>query len=351
MSDRIPSGFSEISASWLSARLGAGRVEHVDITPMPRWNVADLAHARVTVEGRAAPLKLFMKLRAEGDPLRHLLPGEAAFHKRYGAGDMPLAPLWMVLTDARTGASLLVFEDLRDSHAALPWPDPPSVEDACRAVASLARAHGLHARPWSAFSPREQSEWQAARRAARAEIDRDIPRFLAHMAEAHPTLSLDPLRDALRDASRDALRDGSRDGAREGAALGLSPVTRDDAWLTVVHGDFHPWNILLPRTGEGAPILIDWEYHRIDTPALDLANFLGGHVPSDWRRAHGAAVLDAYNRALPDGRWRLDRDDVFSGHRANADIPVHLWREGVSPERWLPHFKRWLSAAEDWAPV
>lgn len=60
-----------------------------------------------------------------------------------------------------------------------------------------------------------------------------------------------------------------------------------------------------------------------------------------------STVLDAYNRALPAGLSHLDSDDLFIGHLANADIPIHLWREGVPHDRWLPSLKTWLSAAKD----
>ena len=127
-----------------------------------------------------------------------------------------------------------------------------------------------------------------------------------------------------------ALRDAGRSGAQDIAAL----ARRYDAVLDVldgqprslVHGDFHPANIVV--SGHGRICVLDWELAGWGPSLLDLAALTSGRWPPSRR----AALERAYRTGGPD-RW--PDDDEFSVALECCRLHLAL---------------QWLGWATDWAP-
>lgn len=88
------------------------------------------------------------------------------------------------------------------------------------------------------------------------------------------------------------------DGALDGvAAVWERAVARVSAWpRAVVHGDYHPSNLLVAREGGESRIRpVDWELAGIGPGLLDLAALTSGA----WRAADRERIAVAYQRALP----------------------------------------------------
>jgi thiamine kinase-like enzyme len=75
--------------------------------------------------------------------------------------------------------------------------------------------------------------------------------------------------------------------------------------FTLVHGDFHPGNMLvLPQdatgslTDEQRCCFLDWEMVGIGSGAQELGQFLISHATSEWRREHEKELVTAYHAKL-----------------------------------------------------
>jgi hypothetical protein len=121
-------------------------------------------------------------------------------------------------------------------------------------------------------------------------------RSVAALAEALPTFAdLEPLDLELTGDDRQAWTDSIgafTDACARLDALGPAP--------TLVHGDFHPWNV---AASPGAPRIFDWTDAAISHPFLDLAVYTTR--PADLALRH--ALRDAYL-----ARW--------AGHGSRADL-------------------------------
>ncbi len=121
-------------------------------------------------------------------------------------------------------------------------------------------------------------------------------RSLAALAEALPTLAdMEPLDVELTGDDRQAWTDSIgafTDACARLDALGPAP--------TLVHGDFHPWNVAASPSG---PRVFDWTDAAISHPFLDLAVY--ATRPDDLALRH--AMRDAYL-----ARW--------AGHLSPADL-------------------------------
>ena len=66
--------------------------------------------------------------------------------------------------------------------------------------------------------------------------------------------------------------------------------------ITVLHGDLHPGNILLPKKGAGRAVFVDLEAVRMGLGAEDLAMLLGLHLVPEKRSA--MPLLERYHQKL-----------------------------------------------------
>ena len=135
------------------------------------------------------------------------------------------------------------------------------------------------------------------------------------------------------------------------AAPQLRNRYRSHRSLTIVHGDAHVWNALLPRGGELDDVkLIDWDAWRVDTATDDLAYMIAVHCYADWRRRHERALLQRYHDVLvARGVHNYSFDALWQDYRLSTlwrtVTPVWQAQHGIGPWVWWNHLER--SAAHD----
>jgi aminoglycoside phosphotransferase (APT) family kinase protein len=71
-----------------------------------------------------------------------------------------------------------------------------------------------------------------------------------------------------------------------------------DAPRTIVHGDVHLANLMLPAGGEGRPAFVDWQGWRVGTGTEDLGRFLVSSVEPGLRRGIERSLVARYAAAL-----------------------------------------------------
>ena len=229
----------------------------------------------------------------------------------------------------------LVLEDLTDTHVtATEHPLPPSVPQ-CRSV--IEAWGGLHAAMWD--DPRlVQLAGRSANMMWAQFLHRSVARFEQFM---------DRFGEALPDERRDVV-----------ARLLDSPqrlLARLDTGknLTLIHGDAHWWNCLLPRNSDYDRVrLLDWEDWAIGTVTTDLAYMMAMLWFPDRRRRVEAPLLDAYHGVIAglgvatytrqmldeDYRWSVLLQMLRPIWQATSNLPARVW--------W-PNLERNMLAVDD----
>jgi len=218
----------------------------------------------------------------------------------------------VTVTFERGAALRLVFKDVSAPHAPARAAKPARLRDrdreieayvdvlshagvdvpACYGAVSRGRRRWLFLEAvdgvplWQAG---DDAAWEAAARWLAGLHARPLPQGPAHLLRydaAHLGVWLHRARARV---PRGALDDVAKIWER---AVGLVA-----AWPAgVVHGDFHPSNVLVQRTGDGPRIRpVDWELAGIGPGLLDLAALTSGAWSADDR----ARIAVAYQRARP----------------------------------------------------
>jgi len=99
--------------------------------------------------------------------------------------------------------------------------------------------------------------------------------------------------------------------------------------ITVVHGDLHPGNVLLPRDNAGQGMFVDLEAVRMGLGAEDLAMLLGLHLAPDRERA--MPLLERYHRRLNMNGYTFEMllEDYRIALAEGLFFPGKLWRDGI----------------------
>jgi Phosphotransferase enzyme family len=320
---------AEVTSGWLERALGR-RVRSFERTEaVSVWGAHVLIVAEV--EGATTPLKLRVKLGSAAIFGR----SEVDYYVRdfVGLADAPLVRCHHA--EADDTHYHLLLDDLTDTHRN--QHDVPVTPQYGRSlVESIAQ---LHAHRW-AQAPSDAADIEASLRRPRA----GLPVMLDAMAEG---FSADD-RAAVRDAF-DSLPGAMRRRAED--PVGFS-------W---VHGDLNPGNILVPRTGTGQVLLIDYQPFR-DSPVVnelamsDLAHAMVLWWPEESCRRWAAALVDHWHARLEfrgagyASRARL-RDDWRLCVARTLMVPASRCSEpgAVTKMRWLwaTHVRRALGALAD----
>jgi hypothetical protein len=353
--------FAQLTPAWLSARLDGRAVAGIafDDADIEKLNqTSGIRFARVTFEDGGA-LSLVFKI-APSSPLSELLglAREGYFYERWAT--LPTAAgaaceLGGVLPRVlhaegrmETGEKVVVMEDLTAESvqlgcafpAAGAWPGnpnnwgralraPPRAVDAAEATRlAFAAAATLHAPFWGCAAltehawlrgagwlrGEERASWEEAQAHTAAQWALVKARIAggggggggAYAVRWHPHL-VACIDAALAKVSWDAYQ----------AELRARP-------FTLVHGDFHPANLLLSNDGERVKI-VDWEVVGVGSGPQDLGQFMISHVEPTARASIERAAVAAYHAALMAANARI------------AVTPEKCWEEYVNGGlgRWL----------------
>lgn len=229
----------------------------------------------------------------------------------------------------------LLLEDLTDTHIQTEWPLPPTDHQCEQTVQALAR---VHAQWWQ--DPRLESEFRVAIPPGRAWRDR---RALAN--ENLPAF-LDFLGDRLSPAQR-AIYARLLSSPPDRWEIPLSPPRQ-----TLLHGDFHAWNVFYPRDPAGSLRLFDWNMWDIGIPSDDLAYLIAVHWSAERRSRLENELLGTYHRALVEAgvtgyTWADFCQDYRASVARSLFLPAWQWLRGILPGIWWPHLERTFQAFDD----
>jgi hypothetical protein len=322
--------------------LTTGEVVDVAVETARDTLVSRITRLRIACSGASptVPSHVILKTERDGvdERMRDLGSREATFYDIVA----PATPADVLprCYEARSGSGQpwhLVLEDLTDSHEpAASWPIPPPVERVHAVVTAHARFHAA----W----------WDDER------LGISVGAF------ADQTGQLDRFVDALpRDFAIFADHLGDRLSAERrriyerliAAAPRLLTRYRSHRHLTLVHGDAHVWNSLLPRDpGRSDVRLLDWDSWRVDTASDDLAYMMALHWYPDWRRRHESEVLGRYHDVLvSEGVRGYSLEALRADYRSSVlwQITTPLWQanHALAPVIWWNNLERIMLAVDD----
>jgi aminoglycoside phosphotransferase (APT) family kinase protein len=122
---------------------------------------------------------------------------------------------------------------------------------------------------------------------------------------------------------------------------------------TLLHGDAHVWNWMLPVAGtRGAPKLLDWDAWLAGPGAWDLAYMMALQWDRDVRQRFESKLLDRYHRSLVACRVQgYSREELEHDYRfavlLHLRTPVARFARKMSAYVWWPQLARIRNAVED----
>jgi Ecdysteroid kinase-like family len=322
--------------------LGRGEVVDVAVETSRDTLISRIMRLRLTYDGAdsESPTHVFFKTSHEGveATIRELGRKEVAFYDVVASITPPgLLPRYYGGLAEPERPWHLILEDLTASHAALgDWPVPPPLEKWYAIVVAHARFHAFW---WD-------HERLGVSVGAFADDAGQLERNLAAFPKEVATFA-DRLGDRL---SADRKRIYERLIAATPRLAGRYRTHRN---MTIIHGDAHVWNALLPRDHSVNDVrLIDWDAWRIGTATGDLAYMIAVHWFPDWRRRYERDSLLRYHDALLAGGVRgYSFDALWEDYRHSVlwNIATPMWQanHGLGPWIWWHHLDRIMSAVHD----
>jgi hypothetical protein len=325
-----------------SGALENANVCEVAIESVSPTIVSTITRLRLTYDAEvaSAPCSLILKTGHTSHSSEVWTVGrqEVVFYERVGpampAGIVPRC--YEAHWDPNTQAWYLLLEDLTDTHASVsPWPLPPAFEQCLDIVGAWARFHATWwDHPSLGLSIGTRPDVAALESYLQA-LDGQVTRFADRLGDALPRERRELFSKLLNAAPR-LLADFS---------------TRRN--VTIVHGDAHVWNCLVPRdSGSGDVRILDWDNWRIGPASADLAHMLTVHWYPDRRRRLEGQLLDHYHTVLGENGIRdYSRADLQEQYRASVlwQITTPVWQAAcdIPPVIWWNNLERVMLAVED----
>lgn len=260
----------------------------------------------------------------------------------------PFVRCYDVCATEQLGRWHVVEEDLETTHRCPEWAVSLTEAEAKQAAVALAR---LHARFWD--DPVAHGWFSSGGRVEVNSAELFQRRLATH--QCAPKGELGEVSDALSErlpAARaqeiDALAHALPRLVRERA----SRRPPGQAALTLLHGDPHPQNFMLPRESSRSAKLVDWQGSWLGIPTLDLA-YLGLTCwTPDERRAHETGWLARYHEELllagvDDYSVEEYRHDYRLAIACLIVAPYNVRRAGAPETLWGTLLDRWLVAYDD----
>jgi hypothetical protein len=235
--------------------------------------------------------------------------------------------------DAPTNRTWILIEDLSDSHQRpSEAPLPPTLARCGHLVEALAQ---FHAAGWEMDGLQQVGPTLHARLLASDWLGPAIDRLFGNAGDA--------LAEPTRALYARWLRAFPALVERAGALRGS----------TVVHGDAHVWNMMLPKEcTDDLPRLIDWDGWHVGAAVWDLAYMMAVQWDRGVRQRFELRLLDQYHRALTlSGVTGYSREALQEDYRfavlLHLRTPIARFARGMSAYVWWPQLTRIQQAVED----
>lgn len=234
--------------------------------------------------------------------------------------------------DESTGRTWLLMEDLSASHERPSTaPLPPTFRRSALIVEALAR---FHAAGWDKdWSDAGQTLWE----------------------RLQSSDWLEPACERLFTQAGDALDDGTRKTYAR-FLLGFPALVeraRQFQGRTLIHGDAHVWNWMLPLEGAtDTPKLIDWDGWHLGAGVWDLAYMMAVQWDRGVRQRFELPLLDRYHSALvaagvEDYSREALQDDYRLAVLLHMRTPIARFARTMSAYVWWPQLARIQHAVDD----
>lgn len=242
-----------------------------------------------------------------------------------------LVDVYGTLIDEASQRAVLLMKDVDGPFVSSDWPVPFQQKGCLCAVEALA---GIHAHWWG--DPQHEAV-EALGAPARAEVVQRI--------RSTGQSLLDRLGDALSPARRSLIEQ----------LIDLYPDLHEarlaeSGRQTVVHGDAHLWNFLIPEDATGKTLLIDWQLWGVDLGAADLAYLMALHWFPERRQRFERPLVEAYTAALQAQGVDCDCETIWADYRfmvAGLLTKVVVYAGVIPAAIWWPHLERAFLAFED----
>ena len=277
----------------------------------------------------SAPRRLFLKLgrrRIEVEFYNRIAPTMA---------DSPAPRCYDAAYSPETGRSHLLFDDLSATHVVPEGAVPPPLGGTERLVDALA---AFHAHWWQ--HPRLLLDI--------GEIAEDVPGYVVGVArDAYPGFA-DFLGDRLSDARR---RVYERVFAMWPSSAHTARLAAGRA-VTLVHGDTHFWNFLMPRDPAADKVrIVDWAAWHLGIGPADLAYTIALFWFPERRARMEQGLVRRYHAGLLEhGVAGYDWEQCWHDYRAAVIFhlfwPVFWWR-GLPQHIWWHALEKGMLAFED----
>ena len=311
----------QMTPDWLTEKLQAtttlqqGKVTHIE-TSSETFNegfIADITKFRVSYSNNATgSLPANILLKSARPNLHPELAGrsshEAQFYEAIASLeiDLPIPSCYNVDHDPSKHQAHILMMDLSETHFQKPLPLPPSNRHCEMIVESLAK---VHAACWN--SPLlgkeigEQLDLEKANAMERRLVE-TVPAFF------------DYLGDALLPQQRQSIEQIIASNFLSRLSHRLNAMKQ----VTLIHGDAHTGNLMLPRDKEkDQVILIDWQLWDINVAAIDLAFLMALHWSPQRRALLEKSLLRRYYEHLQIwGVSNYDWADLWNDYRESVII-------------------------------
>jgi Phosphotransferase enzyme family len=286
----------------------------------------------------SAPGRIFLKLSLpDSEPSQRMIRQEVDFYRSYGdIPALPLVPYFDAAYSDETGAAHLLLEDLSVTHTNPPPPLPPARPQADTMVDALAMFHTYW---WehTGLGDEVGEKW------GEATIEKSMRDLEEHFKR-------------FSDLVGDLISDDRKRLYQRFLAAWPKVARRlvDSPNLTLIHGDAHAWNCLLPKDPDRDPAyLIDLCTYRIRPGPNDLAYMMALMWFPDVRARWEKPLLERYyQRLLSQGVKDYSRDDFKWDYRfgilCHLFTPVFQASGGFVPATtWWYSLERILAAFRD----
>jgi len=336
----------ECTAPWLTVTLqrsdalreGAVESVHCEATSS---TTATVAHVKIQYSGEARgrlPKRLFLKV---GDPgklpklPRDFLLGGVRFYQRIRsvAHELPIPLCYDAAVNEGSGRFHVLLEDLSGTHAVAGVTDPP---DLGKCLAMMECLADFHAYWWN---------HQDLERFGGLPADDEPSQYVRSVQETLPGFL-----DAVANRVSRTIRKSYERFARDFGSAYSSVFPRQH--MTIINGDVHPYNVLLPTCAGGSGRIVDWQFHHVSVGTQDIRHTLGLAWTQDARRAiERDGVKHYHQRLIAKGVTGYSWNDCWGGYRVgvidNLFMPMWQWTLDMPQEQWFPNIERALAATTD----
>jgi hypothetical protein len=346
---------SQVTPSWLAGVLKNSRAfQHVEVSSVNSTVKSTLLSqlAFLTVDYAKGtepnvPTKLLLKINNpnwdkdrpdSANEYKEMGKKEVLFNNVIASKINPsaLVPCYDAVYNVETNRFHILMADLTETHFQTEWPLPPLKRHCELVIDAIADVHAACWDDQELFEAIDPQFTQRDHSQIKQQIQTGIQAYLEFLG------------DRLSDERRNIY---------EQVSSGL-PDVLTKRWtigsgLTLIHGDAHFWNVLMPYdTDKDTVRIIDWASYRIHWAAIDLAYMMAHHWYPERRKRLEMELLNRYyDRLLGGGVSGYDWDDFWYDYRlctaANTLIPIFQWRNKIPAAIWWSHLERSMLSYED----